>query len=172
VTASTQAVPDQYCVFRAADAVWAVSAAATREVADMVPIVPVPDAPEFLLGVCHLRTELLPVLDLQALLGSAGRSAGKCDYLLILHGREGEWSVPIERAVSMQPLEIAISSSRGDLGGRLSAVLGTATFRDEVIRVVDAAVLYRHAMEALDQHWSPEAERDKRSFHHSTRAHV
>lgn len=145
---------DQYCVFEAEGALWGVAAESVREVADSVQMVPIPESPPLLKGVCHLRTELLPVLDLCAVTGEGEAAEVNPGHMLVFNGTEGPWSLPITRALALQPLELSVSSGRSAAVEESSAVIGTATFRDEVLRVLDAAFLYRSAAETLDAHWS------------------
>jgi chemotaxis signal transduction protein len=147
---------DHYCIFQAEDAIWAVAAASVREIADAAPIVVVPESPAEVVGVCHVRMEFVPVLSLSALLGDSGREYRTGDYLLILNSGEGPWALPVQRALSLQALEIAVGETV--LGGhrQVSGILGTATFRDQVLRIIDAAWLYRRAHEVIESRWNRE----------------
>lgn len=152
---------DQYCVFQAENSIWAVAAASVREIADTAPIVNVPEAPPEVVGVCHIRMEFVPVLSLPGLLGEAGGDRESADFLLILDGSEGRWALPIQRALSLHPLEIAVGEAATDANPRSSGILGTATFRDQVLRIVDASWLYRRAHDVMEKHWNREpAEHD------------
>lgn len=146
-------VNDQYCVFQADGAVWAVPAASVREITDAVPIVKVPESPPQMVGVCHVRMEFVPVLNLQGVIGEWGQQSVSPEYLLIFDGSEGPWALQIQRALSLQTLEIAINGSGQDGSTQNTAVLGTATFADGVIRIIDPATLYRSATEILDAQW-------------------
>jgi chemotaxis signal transduction protein len=150
-----QPLNDQYCVFQAEDAVWAIAAASVREIADTAPIVVVPEAPPEVVGVCHIRMEFVPVLSLPCLLGEAGADQ-KAEFLLILDGGEGPWALPIQRALSLHTLEIAVGEAAMDGQHRSSGILGTASFRDQVLRIVDASWLYRRAHDVIESHWKRE----------------
>lgn len=147
---------DHYCVFQAEDSVWAIAASSVREIADTAQIVVVPEAPPEVVGVCHVRMEFVPVLSLPGLLGETGGDQQTADFLLILDGGEGPWALPIQRALSLHTLEIA--GGEAAMGGQLqsSGILGTASFRDHVLRIVDAAWLYRRAHEIIERHWKRE----------------
>lgn len=147
---------DHYCVFQTDDAVWAIAAASVREIADTAPIVIVPGAPAEVVGVCHIRMEFVPVLSLPGLLGEAGSDQRTAEFLLILDGGEGPWALPIQRALSLHTLEIAVGETATDGQLRSTGVLGTASFRDEVLRIVDASWLYRRAHEVIESHWKSE----------------
>jgi chemotaxis signal transduction protein len=147
---------DQYCVFQANDSVWAIAAASVREIADTAPIVVVPEAPSEVVGVCHIRMEFVPVLSLPGLLGEAGGDRQNAAFLLILDGGEGPWALPIQRALSLHTLEIAVGEAALDGQRRSTGILGTASFRDQVLRIVDASWLYRRAHDLIENHWKRE----------------
>lgn len=147
---------DHYCVFQADGAVWAIAAASVREIADAAPIVIVPGAPSEVVGVCHIRMEFVPVLSLPGLLGEAGSDRQTAEFLLILDGGEGPWALPIQRALSLHTLEIAVGEAAMDGQLPSSGILGTASFRDEVLRLVDPSWLYRRAHEVIESHWRRE----------------
>lgn len=145
---------DHYCVFQAGDAIWAIAASSVREIADAAPIVAVPEAPAELIGVCHIRMEFVPVLSLHGLLGEGLHDHPPAEFLLILNSGEGPWALPIQRALSLQALEIAVGETGFDGQLRPAGILGTATFRDDVLRIVDASWLYRRAHETIESRWS------------------
>jgi chemotaxis signal transduction protein len=144
---------DQYCIFCVGGADFAVSAAAVREVADLVPVVDVPRSAAALKGLCHHRNEFLPVLSLAALLGEPTGRDVDCHFLLVMEGADGPWALPIARAVALEPLEMA---SIGETGGDAPrpVVMGTASFRDGVVRVLDADRLYQAAVDFLCDVWT------------------
>lgn len=144
---------DQYCAFLAAGSAWAISAAHVREVADLTTIIPVPESPDCLLGVCHLRTEHLPVLELTALIGESWHGTVAPNYLLVLESADDAWAVPIDRPLRLTSLEIAQGSESTSGYSSTDGVLGTASLEGEVIRVLDSTQLYRSAREALDELW-------------------
>lgn len=154
---SPQQQNDHYCVFQAEDTLWAIAAASVREIADTAPIVVVPGAPSEVVGVCHIRMEFVPVLCLPGLLGEAGGDQRTAEFLLILDGGEGPWALPIQRALSLHTLEIAVGEAAMDGHLRSSGILGTASFRDEVLRIVDASWLYRRAHDVIESHWIRDA---------------
>lgn len=164
---SQRPLNDHYCVFQAENSIWAIAAASVREIADTAPIVVVPEAPPEIVGVCHIRMEFVPVLSLPGLLGEAGGDQETADFLLILDSGEGPWALPIERALSLHTLEIAVGETAMDAQLRSSGILGTATFRDQVLRIVDTSWLYRRAHEIIEEHWSwepPECEQTDSSM--------
>ncbi len=74
-------------------------------------------------------------------------------FVLVMTGADGPWALPISRALDLEALETAVASD-ADWGDPIArAVVGTATFRDDVVRVLDADALYRLAEEVLESDW-------------------
>ncbi|MBX3437656.1 MAG: chemotaxis protein CheW [Planctomycetaceae bacterium] len=144
---------DQYCIFHVGKAEFAVSAASVREVADLVPIVDVPHSAPVLKGLCHHRNEFLPVLSLPALLSESTTQDVHAHFLLVMEGVDGPWALPITRAVGLESLEMA---SIGETAGETlrELVMGTASFRDSVVRILDADRLYQSAVDVLCDVWT------------------
>ncbi len=146
---------DQHCVFRVGDDVFAVAATDIREFVEAVPIVAVPQSPPCLVGLCHLRNEFVPVLSLSSLIAGASTDRSQMEFLLVIDSPEGAWALAISQATGLEKLELASTSgTHPDTQSRL--VLGTASYRDTVVRVLDANRLYRAAADLLDHMWSPE----------------
>ena len=143
---------DQYFIFRVGPADFAVSAVATREVSDLVPIVGVPHSTAVLRGLCHHRNEFLPVLSLPALLGESLSDADAC-LLLVMESGDGSWGLPISRALALETLELA-SIGESSVDAPPSVVMGTASFRDKVVRVLNADRLYQAAADSLGVLWT------------------
>ena len=143
---------DQYCIFHIGGADFAVAAAAVREVSDFVPLVGVPHSAAVLQGLCHHRNEFLPVLSLPALLGEPTCHVDG-PFLLVMESGDGPWGLPISRAIALESLEMA---STGEPGGdaQRSIVMGTASFRDGVVRILSADRLYQAATDILGEAWT------------------
>lgn len=140
---------DRHCIFRAAGSTFAVSALLVCEIAERPPMVSVPDAPGVLAGLCHFRNEFLPVLDLAHFLGTVSSDSRAAEYILVLTGDEGRWALLIDRGLALEPLEIAYAAS----GGTSQVLVGTASYRDDVLQVLDADTLYQRAVSLLEESW-------------------
>jgi chemotaxis-related protein WspB len=60
---------------RAADQLYCIRAASVVEVVPRVPLQPVPHAPSALAGLLHFRSEVIPVIDLRALVAGSASEA-------------------------------------------------------------------------------------------------
>jgi chemotaxis signal transduction protein len=140
---------DRHCIFGAAGSTFAVSALSVCEIAERPPLVSVPDAPDVLAGLCHFRNEFLPVLDLGHFVGTASSDSKAAGFILVLTGHDGRWALLIDRGLALEPLEIAYASA----DGASSVLVGTASFREDVVQVVDAEMLYHRAASLLEGNW-------------------
>ena len=147
---------DDYCVFRVGRDAYAIAAGDVREAVEAVPIVEVPQSPSCLAGLCHLRNEFVPVLSLHSLIKGTTAGDNEIRYLLVIDTNNGAWALAISQVMGLERLELASTNgSHEDTASRL--FFGTASFRDEVIRVLDANRLYRVASDFLNHMWSPES---------------
>lgn len=142
-----------HCIFRANGAAFGVPAIAVREIIPRPLISKVPDAPVPVAGLTHLRTEFLPVLTAAVLLDTNVASSSECGHLMVLIGPDGPWGLLIDRGLAMEPLEISLADDvHGDVQNS-EIVIGTASFGDEVIRVINSDAIYCSVRELLLDHW-------------------
>jgi chemotaxis-related protein WspB len=110
---------------RAADQLYCIRAASVVEVVPRVPLQPVPHAPGALAGLLHYRSEVIPVIDLRALVaGSASESLLSTRIAVIDGGRRfGLIAERVTEALQIaeseiEPAPVTLESSRW-LGGVL-----------------------------------------------------
>ena len=86
-TLADHSASDKHCVFLSGREWFSVPAVAVREITIVPPLVKVPESDASLAGLCHLRSEFVPVVLLNSLL-----DGDACDYshphnkLLVLNG--------------------------------------------------------------------------------------
>lgn len=115
-------------------------------------IVVVPNAVIPLVGLCHVRSEFLPVLNLSPLLGEHHATLTGEPQMLVLASREGNWGLLVDQVVALTSLETSVAPE-GRSDSWFAAVLGWATYRDEVVRVMEPSVYYRLAETAFEECW-------------------
>ena len=145
-------IGSKHCVFQYGDSRFALVATAVREVTHAPPLVRVPCCPPSLAGLCHLRSEFVPVVHLGPLLGQREIHVKKPGQLLVLHSVLGPWALMIDRAISIETIETHIDAvGRGD--GQRSGVLGTATYQSQVVRVLDPQALHQLVQQSRHRQW-------------------
>ena len=143
----------KHCIFRCGEAQYALAATALREVTHAPALVRVPHCPRSLAGICHIRSEFVPVVFLDPLLGDRESHIQEPKQLLVLTNSLGPWALMIDRVIAIDSIETHV-----DVGprneGQLAPVLGTATYRSVVVRVLDPNALHRIVQQSRYREWS------------------
>jgi chemotaxis signal transduction protein len=149
------AVSDKHCVFRSGTAWFSLPAVCVREIAVAPPLVRVPLSPASLVGMCHLRSAFVPVISLHDLLDiKTATSMLHQNQLLVING-SAPWALLIAEAAALASLETVMASDPRIDEAKQTPVMGTAMYRDQILRVLDPNRLYSFAQQALDHMWRP-----------------
>ncbi len=93
-------------VFDVARRSYAVAAACVREVQRLQSLTPLPGAPAYVLGMVHVRGQVLAVLDLRSLLDRPAQDLADLDHLIILHRREQEFGILADSIAGTRMLSV------------------------------------------------------------------
>jgi chemotaxis signal transduction protein len=133
-----------------------------REVLLRPEIVPVPHCDGVLAGLCHVRSDFLPVLSLRGLLAGDTSCATREPQMLVVNGDECAWGLLVDQVAALESLEPSIAPD-DELDNTWSAtVLGWASYRDWVVRVLDPRRFYRSAERMLEGLWSAAGRRSSK----------
>jgi chemotaxis signal transduction protein len=152
-TLADQSASNKHCVFLSGRAFFSVPAVAVREITIAPPLVKVPESDASLAGLCHLRSEFVPVILLNSLL-----DGDACDYsqphnkLLVLNG-SSVWGILIAEAAALESLETIIAPDIRVDESNCNPVMGTAMHRDEIVRVLDPTRILQLAQRSLENGW-------------------
>ena len=146
---------EKYCVFQRGGDTLGILATAVREVALRPTIAVVPDADPSLAGLCHLRNEFLPVVSLNDLNTRGGQTADM--QIIVFTAANGSWALLVDRVIGLVPLEVSLSTHVGSGGGWTSALMGSASHDDQIVRVMDANALFRFVEDSLNRYWQGES---------------
>jgi chemotaxis signal transduction protein len=144
---------DKHCVFQCGDVMFSLPATTVREVTIMPTVVPVPLSHPSLSGIGNLRSEFLPVIDLELLVGNQARLLADTGQLLVIDSPLGSWSIAIDKVIAIDGIETHIDAGQRN-ENTVSVLLGTATYSGKVISVLDANGLQRIAQQTLESQWS------------------
>lgn len=139
-----------HCVFRHGPTWLALPATAVREVLPRPEMVAVPGTSREFVGLCHVRSEFIPVLNLNSVLPDS-RQSGE-HVMLILEDPDGPWALLVDQVTSLQPLEIS-DAPECDSAGPEAAIIGWATLNDTVIQVLDQSRIRQFAEYRLSCVW-------------------
>lgn len=139
-----------HCVFRHGQLWLALPALAIREVLPRPEMVAVPGTPVSFVGLSHVRSEFIPVLNLGAILSARSHSEGQ--ILMVLEDKDSVWAVLVDEVANLQPLETS-DAPESDGSHYSGIVAGWATWGDTVVQVLDQARIRQLAQEELAQLW-------------------
>lgn len=145
---------DKHCVFRSGKGWYSLPAVAVREITISPQLVSVPQSHPSLAGLCHLRSEFIPVLSLSALLEVDDQSVSQPNNKLMVINGSSVWAILIAEAAALESLETILSPESRMEDSHLSPVMGTAMFDEQILRVLDPNRLFRLAQQTLETSWN------------------
>ncbi|QDT07169.1 CheW-like domain protein [Rubripirellula lacrimiformis] len=148
---------DKHCVFRSGASWFSVPAVAVREIAIMPDLVRVPSCPSSLDGICHLRSEFIPVVSIHSLLEhhEDDDTTGHEKLVVLPCGSGlGSWALRIAEAASLVSLETLGTSECPTTAASQTSIVATAMYRDQIVLVLDPNSLYREVRIALEDFWN------------------
>lgn len=159
---ATAGIPEweRHCVFRSGGSWFALPAIVIREVSGRPQLVQVPSANTAVLaGLSHVRSEFLPVISLDKLIGRS--DTGATDRLQMLTLIEGNvaWGLLVHRVDGLETLDVAretVDSCTDDTWS--TVIMGTARHGGRFIRVIDPKRLYRLVTTMLEGASAPNAQ--------------
>ena len=151
----------KHCIFRSGTGFFALTATSVREVSMAPPLVRIPHAPDSLSGLCHIRSEFVPVIHLASVVGNqqtAGEIQRTSKQLLVLTSSVGPWALLIDQVLAIESVETHVDPTHQNTGhrneGHLAPILGTASYASHVVRVLNPTALHRVVAQSLDSQWS------------------
>jgi chemotaxis signal transduction protein len=123
-----------HCVFRRGRHQLAIPATQVREVLHSPAMISLPRTPPVFTGLCHLRSEFIPVLDLDSFLNCELESQD--DFLLVIEDSDCAWALMVDQVQAILSLEISDAPEVAEMNWD-SAVVGWATHDQSVIQILD-----------------------------------
>ena len=145
---------EKVCVFRIGDDWFGVPALSVRSITPRPQISDVPYSDPTLAGLCHVHNEFIPVFSLLALIQAHYQSTNDGQQqLLIINGQQGPWGLLVDHVVALSQLDISLAPY--DEGSEKWSTIsqGTATFREQVIQIIDPAALYQYGSHLIEMFW-------------------
>ena len=139
-----------YCVFRYRGHTFAVTASCLREVSSSPKFAELPVRSRGLAGICHLRNEFVPVLRVPVRNESQAKLDEAASKMLTLQGAHGDWGLLADEVVAITPLDFTGGPSKYQ-DEWSAAWLGSTTFREEVVQILDPTGLYRAVEDELSR---------------------
>lgn len=145
---------ERYCVFKSDDNWYGVPALSVRSIVPRPELTSAPHSDPILKGICHIQNEFLPVVSLQALTQIQYETSPESEQqLLILLGPQGPWGLLIDGASALAALEISISTYSNQHDQWAKATVGSATYQNQVLQILDPNAVFEYAASLIDGFW-------------------
>lgn len=145
---------NKQCVFRSGTSWFSLPAISVREICITPELVRIPNCHDSLAGVCHLRSEFIPVISLSALLNiDTSQQAHPHNKLMVIDG-SNVWALLVAETASLETLETIVAPDARMDDASNSAVMGTAMFRDQIVYVLEPNSVFRMAQQTLEHFWT------------------
>jgi purine-binding chemotaxis protein CheW len=135
-----------HIVFGLNGARYAVSIRSVLELDRLSPITPVPNTPEFVLGVTNVRGDVVSVLDLRRLLGLPALARPETGRLIQVRpsGRAVRSGILVDSVLGMRPVRVSQVEADPTADGRVGAVVdGLYPDKPEPLRVLNVEKLFQ-----------------------------
>ena len=116
-------IANQYLTFTLHAERFAIPVAQVREILDLVPIIRVPQLPNFVSGVINLRGKVLPVVDLSLKFGLAGAQKSRDTCIVVLEFSDAEGRIEVGALVDAVEEVIVLSAAEIEPPPRLGSGL-------------------------------------------------
>ncbi len=135
----TRALPGQYLTFILKERPYGVPIGSVREINQVSDITPVPQTPDYVIGVMNLRGKVIPVIDLKYKFGIEYTKYTRETCIIVIEGESGHVGILVDQVsevVEFKSAQIEPPPALGD-EERLAYVTGMGKFDTKVIILVD-----------------------------------
>ncbi len=159
----------KHLLFRSDGHWYAVPAIAVRQITTSPERIAIPNCHGALAGVCHLRSEFIPVVSISGLQGLTSAANDETQKTLLVINGKATWALLIAEAGSIETLDVVRSqaikaadqlpndhASENHPGGTIES--GTAMHEGEILRVLDPDSLYRETQRLIENNWQASAQ--------------
>lgn len=152
-TLTNDLASDKHCIFRFSESWFAVPAMSVVEITVAPPIAKVPASHRFLEGLCHLRSEFIPVIALSQVMGMNNTQTPDDALQLMLFAGKRRSAIRVSEVPALQSIETFVTQDGKEDIGDANPCIGTANFRDMIIRVLDPNTLQARVAHSLETQW-------------------
>lgn len=145
---------ERFCVFHSGDGWYGIPALSIQRVEPRPSLTRAPHCDPVLRGLCHVQNEFVPVFSLLAITQIQYEVQPNSEQqLLLMAGPSGSWGLLIDQTLGLADLETSYSSF-SDQGEAWSKVtVGSASYRNQVLQILDPTATYQYAINLLDRFW-------------------
>lgn len=135
----TRALPGQYLTFVLKERPYGVPIGSVREINQVSDITPVPQTPDYVVGVMNLRGKVIPVIDIKFKFGIEHTKYTRETCIIVIEGETGQVGILVDQVsevVEFKEVQIEPPPALGD-EERLAYVTGMGKVENKVIILVD-----------------------------------
>ncbi len=144
----------RFCVFQSSPNAFAIAATSVQSVITTPELTCVPHSDPILNGLCHLQNEFIPVFGLRALTQVQYEQNNQLEnQMMVMVGSKGHWGLLIDQAIGLAHLEVSFQSFSDDQDAFSRVVLGTASYKSQVLQVLDPDALYEYTYHLFSRFW-------------------
>lgn len=120
----SEEIANQYLTFTLHAERFAIPVSQVREILDLIPIVRVPQLPDFVSGVINLRGKVLPVVDLSLKFGLAAAEKSRDTCIVVLEFADRDGRIEVGALVDAVQEVIVLTAAEIEPPPRLGSGLG------------------------------------------------
>ena len=145
---------ERFCIIQSGDSLYGIPALSIQRVAPRPGLTRTPHSDPVLRGICHVHNEFVPVFSLLALSQVQYDQRPDCEQqMMVMLGPVGSWGLLIDETLGLADLETSISTFSGQDDAWSKVTVGSATFRNQVLQILDPQAVYQYAINLLDMFW-------------------
>jgi purine-binding chemotaxis protein CheW len=108
-------------------------------------VTPMPEMPEEVLGVIHLRGNVIPIIDFNQLLGSGGSVMSDSSRIVVLQNEEKVLGLLTEAATDVIDIQADSIQSPGSFNPKEDSLIqGVTKYNDNLIMVINCPVVFKN----------------------------
>lgn len=158
MTSFEQTQATSYCVLVCRGESFAFPASAVRNVTPACELSPLPVSHSGLAGLTYMHKEFVPVFDLQSWIQPGQIFPENGQQTIFLNSDFGPWGILIDQVLGLESIEVSFngtrnSETRSETPGWPGVNIGSATFQERFVSVLDADLLFGLVNDHLRNHW-------------------
>lgn len=130
----------QFIKFFLSDILLAISLSNALEIGTRPAITPLPNLPEWILGVSNIRGEIVSIVDLKGFFGLPSKGFKRDQRFIIIHNQEMKLGIVVDRVTgifSPDHVEMDIQKSPYKEGEISSYISGVVTSEEKLLNIID-----------------------------------
>ena len=139
-------------LFTLLDQTFAADVRQVKEVIRIGHVVPIPDCPDWVEGIIHLRGEVLPLISLSRKLHLPYKELGTHNRIIVSRRAQGNYGVVVDNVKGVLTVDSATVIAPDDIVSQAAAIAAVCRINGQLIPILDLDTVISHQeSEALPQ---------------------